>query len=84
MPAAAPSHEVRRAADGWIDLGRPDARLWVGRAWPGEDVAVPPGLLVVRGVDGVVVERQDGGPVSGPAALLVWQLDAGRPAWADA
>jgi quercetin 2,3-dioxygenase len=82
-PAAAPSHEVHRAADGWIDLRRPDARLWVGRARPGEDVVVPPGLLVVRGVDGVVVEQQDGGPVHGPGALLVWQLDAARPAWAD-
>jgi len=82
-PAAPPSHEVHRAANGWVDLRRPDARLWVGRAGPGEDVEVPPGLLVVRGVDGVVVEQTDGGPVRGPGALLVWQLDAGRPAWAD-
>jgi hypothetical protein len=44
---------------------------------------VPAGLLVVRRVDGVVVEQQDGGPVSGPGVLLVWELDAGRPAWAD-
>jgi len=82
-PAAPPSHEVHRAADGWVDLRRPDARLWVGRARPGEDVVVPAGLLVVRGVDGVVVEQQDGGPVRGPGVLLVWQLDAGRPAWAE-
>jgi quercetin 2,3-dioxygenase len=82
-PAAAAAHEVHRDADGWVDLRRPDARLWVGRARPGEDVVVPPGLLVVRGVDGVVVEQQDGGPVPGPGVLLVWQLDAGRPAWAD-
>jgi redox-sensitive bicupin YhaK (pirin superfamily) len=82
-PAAAPSHEVHRGAEGWVDLRRPDARLWVGRARPGEDVVVPPGLLIVRGVDGVVVEQQDGGPVRGPGALLVWQLDAGRPAWAE-
>jgi redox-sensitive bicupin YhaK (pirin superfamily) len=82
--AGPPSHEVHRAVAGWVDLRRPDARLWVGRARPGEDVVVPPGLLVVRGVDGVVVEQQDGGPVRGPGALLVWQLDAGRPAWADA
>jgi hypothetical protein len=43
---------------------------------------VPPGLLVVRGVDGVVVEQQDGGPVHGPGVLLVWQLDTARPEWA--
>jgi redox-sensitive bicupin YhaK (pirin superfamily) len=82
-PAAPPSHEVHRAADGWVDLRRADVRLWVGRARAGEDVVVPAGLLVVRGVDAVVVEQQDGGPVGGPAALLVWQLDTGRPAWAD-
>jgi len=82
-PAAPPSHEVHRAAHGWVDLRRPDVRLWVGRARPGEEVEVPPGLLVVRGVDGVVVEQTDGGPVTGPGVLLVWQLDAGRPAWAD-
>jgi redox-sensitive bicupin YhaK (pirin superfamily) len=82
-PSAPPSHEVHRAADGWLDLRRPDVRLWVGRARPGEDVAVPPGLLVVRGVDGVVVEQQDGGRVTGPGLLLVWQLDVGRPAWAE-
>ena len=81
-PAAPPSHEVHRAADGWVDLRRPDVRLWIGRARPGDDVVVPPGLLVVRGVDGVVVEQQDGGPVRGPGVLLVWQLDSARPEWA--
>jgi len=79
---ATPSHEVHRAADGWVDLRRPDVRLWVGRPRAGEDVGVPPGLLVVRGIDGMVVEQQDGGPVRGPAALLVWQLDTSRPDWA--
>jgi quercetin 2,3-dioxygenase len=34
-------------------------------------------------VDGVLVERQDGRTVTGPGAVLVWQLDTGRPAWAD-
>jgi redox-sensitive bicupin YhaK (pirin superfamily) len=81
---AAPSHEVHREADGWVDLRRPDARLWVARVPPGDDVAVPPGLLVVRGVDGVVVEQQTGGrAVPGPAVALVWQLETARPAWAD-
>jgi hypothetical protein len=50
---------------------------------PGEDVTVPPGLLVVRGVDGVLVQQQDGGRVDAPGVVLVWQLDTGRPAWAD-
>jgi len=62
-PAVPPSHTVRRAARGWVDLGRPDARLWVGA--PG-DAGAPPGLRV-----------EPGGGV-----LLVWRLDAGRPAWA--
>jgi redox-sensitive bicupin YhaK (pirin superfamily) len=81
-PAAPPSHEVHRAAEGWVDLGRRDARLWVARARPQEDVEVPSGLIVVRGVDGVVVEQQDGGPVRGPGVVLVWQLDTARPDWA--
>ena len=81
-PATPPSHEVHRAADGWIDLRRPDARLWVGRVRAGEDLVVPPGLLVVRAVDAVVVEQQDGGPVTGPGVVLVWQLDTARPDWA--
>jgi hypothetical protein len=83
-PGAPPSHEVHRAASGWVDLRRPDVRLWLARPRPGEQVTVPPGLLVVRGVDGVLVEPRDGGTVRGPAAVLVWQLDTGRPAWADA
>lgn len=81
-PGAPPSHEVHRAASGWIDLRRPDARLWVTGVRPGEEVEVPAGLLVVRGVDGVLVERQEGTTVRGPGAVLVWQLDTGRPAWA--
>src|SRR5215210_822997 len=58
-PGAPPSHEVHSGAAGWVDLRRPDARLWLARVRPGESVAVPPGLLVVRGADGVLVERQD-------------------------
>ena len=81
-PGAAASHEVHRAASGWVDLGRPDARLWVARPGPGSSVTVPPGLLLVRGVDGVLVEQQAGRDVEGPAAVLVWQLDVERPAWA--
>jgi hypothetical protein len=82
-PGAPPSHEVHRAAAGWVDLRRPDARLWLAWVRPGETVAVPPGLLVVRGVDDVLVEQQAGRPVEGPGVVLVWQLDTERPAWAD-
>jgi quercetin 2,3-dioxygenase len=83
QPGAAPSHEVHRAPTGWVDLRRADARLWLARMRPGETVEVPPGLLVVRGVDGVVVGQQDGGPVDGPGVVLVWQLDTERPAWTE-
>ena len=83
-PAAPPSHEVHRDADGWVDLRRPDARLWVARVRSGADVVAPPGLLVVRGVDDVVVEQQTGRVVPGPAVALVWQLETARPAWAEA
>ena len=82
-PGAPTSHSVHRAADGWVDLGRADARLWVGRLAPGASADVPAGLLVLRGADGVLVERQHGRTVREPGAVLVWQLDAGRPAWAD-
>jgi redox-sensitive bicupin YhaK (pirin superfamily) len=82
-PGVQPSHEVLRAADGWVDLRRPDARLWVARVRPGEVMPVPAGLLVVRGVDGVLVEQQAGREVAEPGAVLVWQLDTGRPSWAD-
>jgi redox-sensitive bicupin YhaK (pirin superfamily) len=81
-PVAPPAHEVHRAATGWVDLGRTDARLWLARAVPGQAVTVPAGLLVARGIDGVVVEQQAGRTVEGPGALLVWQLDTARPAWA--
>lgn len=83
VPSAPPAHEVHRSASGWVELGRPDARLWVAWARAGEAVVVPPGLLVVRGRDEVVVEPQDGGPVQGPGALLVWQLATTRPEWAQ-
>jgi redox-sensitive bicupin YhaK (pirin superfamily) len=83
-PGAPPSHEVHRAAVGWVELRRPDARLWLARVRPGESVVAPPGLLIVRGVDGVLVEQQDGRPVAEPGAVLVWQLDTDRPSWAEA
>ena len=83
-PGAPASYAVERDAVGWVDLQRADARLWVARVRPGESVDVPPGLLVVRGADGVLVEQQAGRAVTGPGAVLVWQLDTRRPAWAEA
>jgi hypothetical protein len=65
-----------------VDLGRPDARLWVAAVAAGESVDPPSGLRVVaRG--GEVTAGPASGPVTGPATVCVWQLDAGRPAWAD-
>jgi len=81
-PSAPPSHEVHRAASGWVELRRPDARLWLARLRPEEAVEVPAGLLVLRGVDGVLVEQQAGRVVRGPGQVLVWQLDTARPTWA--
>jgi redox-sensitive bicupin YhaK (pirin superfamily) len=65
-PGAAPSHEVHRAPRGWVDLGRPDARLWVGTA---ED-DLPAGEVVV------------GGRERGTDLVVVWRLTAVRPDWA--
>ena len=80
-PAAPASHDVHPAVSGWLDLGRSDARVWIGRAVPGEVLDVPAGLLVLRGIDGARVAQQDGGSVEGPGQVLVWQLDTERPAW---
>jgi hypothetical protein len=45
-------------------------------------MAVPPGLLVLRGRDDVLVEQQSGRRVEGPGMALVWQLETARPDWA--
>ena len=82
-PSAEPTHVVHRGAEGWVDLDRTDARLWVARVASGVPVDVPPGLLVARGVDGVLVERQVGRTVEEPGLVLVWQVDDARPTWAD-
>ena len=81
-PGEPAAHEVHRAVDGWVALDRPDARLWIGTVADGTTTTVPPGLLVLAAPDGVRVEQQDGAWVHGPATAVVWQLDAGRPAWA--
>ena len=48
---AAASYDVVPAAGGWVDLGRTDARLWIGTA--GGDV--PEGLVLVPEDSGTVV-----------------------------
>ena len=76
-PGAQPAHDVLLRPSGWVDLSRPDARLWLGE--PGPDV--PGGLrVVVR--DGEVTAEGGEGPVEDASAVLVWQLDPARPAWA--
>ncbi len=77
-PDADPAHEVHRAASGWLDLRRDDARLWISRA----PVVVPSGLLVFRGADSVLVEQQGGRRLDDGGTALVWQLETSRPAWA--
>jgi quercetin 2,3-dioxygenase len=82
-PAAAAAHAVHRSVTGWLPLDRADARLWIGCAEPGGTCEPPSGLVLVADPDGV--RRHDGGPLrpAGPATVLVWQLDAGRPSWAS-
>ncbi|WP_236825733.1 MULTISPECIES: pirin family protein [unclassified Blastococcus] len=81
-PAEPATHAVHRSPGGWVELGRADARLWVGRAAPGEELVPPAGLVLVAGHDGV--RPHEGGPVRAPGAVtvLAWRLDAGRPSWA--
>ena len=58
------THAWGDGAAGWVELRRPDARLWLG---PAEEPA-PEGLVVTP---------------EGSGTVVVWQLDAARPAWAD-
>ena len=87
-PAAAPAHRVHAAPSGWVDLGRPDARLWIGRG----DDAAPPGLRLIVEPERTAVRTELSAPKArGGTALwapearetvVVWQLDTARPAWA--
>jgi hypothetical protein len=80
---AQPAHEVWSSVRGWVELGRPDARLWHATLADGESVDVPAGLLVVVPPLGAATTRQqDGDRCTGPATVCVWQLDPARPAWA--
>lgn len=78
------THEVLAAAAGWIDLGRPDARLWVARLAPGTRAAVPAGLRIVAGSGPATVAEAEAGEVRAgePCTVVVWALDRARPAWA--
>jgi redox-sensitive bicupin YhaK (pirin superfamily) len=80
-PGGQPAHDVLLRPAGWVDLGRPDARLWVGRL-DGGTHEVPAGLRVVIR-DGEVTAEPGEGSLTGPATVCVWQLDAMRPAWAE-
>jgi hypothetical protein len=85
-PHAEPEHEVAGAPRGWVDLERPDALLWVARLAPGTAVHVPAGLRVVAGRDGAEVAERPAEEVragQGVTAVVVWQLETERPAWAQ-
>jgi hypothetical protein len=77
-PQAPSSHRVIPAPSGWVDLGRPDARLWIG---PGEGAAPPPGLVLLAGPERTAVLEELSAPRA-PGVVVVWQLDTARPAWA--
>jgi hypothetical protein len=81
-PGGPPRHAVVRAARGWVDLGRPDARLWVAPAGAGERPDPPPGLLLVARDGEVAVVGAGQVPPDGPGTALVWQVEAARPSWA--
>jgi hypothetical protein len=88
-PGQQPGHRVVRwtasGHRGWVDLGRPDARLWMARVPADETVPVPPGLRVVATRDRVwagPVPSAGEGRLTGPATVCVWQLDRARPLWA--
>jgi redox-sensitive bicupin YhaK (pirin superfamily) len=83
-PDAAPTHRVLRAAAGWLDLGRPDARLWVAAVPAGGTVDLPAGTALLCTEDGVVGPFAGGSrsTAEGPATALVWEVDTARPAWA--
>jgi quercetin 2,3-dioxygenase len=82
-PGAPPSHVVHRGARGWVEVGRGDARLWVGQVPAGEEVEIPEGLVVVA--TSSRAEIVAGGRIRAdePATVLVWRLDVDRPAWAQ-
>lgn len=88
-PGAAPAYAVARQPRGRVDLERTDALLWAARLAPGAAVEAPAGLRVVAVDDDPEVQAADrpAEPVragDAPVTVLVWRLETGRPAWADA
>jgi hypothetical protein len=81
-PGAPPAHDVWATPDGWVDLGRSDARLWLASPGAGERVEPPPGLRVICLGDEVTAAPGEG-PLTGPATVCAWLLDTARPAWAE-
>ena len=76
-PADPAAYEVVRRPSGWVELGRPDARLWLGS--PADPA--PEGLRLGVTADGVLVDDA----ASAQAVVVrevVWELDRSRPAWA--
>lgn len=78
-PGEPAGHEVHRAAAGWIDLRRPDARLWVGPAAAGP----PPGLALAVGAAEVRLLADGDAGAAGAGTVVVWQVDEARPVWAE-
>jgi redox-sensitive bicupin YhaK (pirin superfamily) len=79
-----PAHEVHPCPDGWVDLGRPDARLWLAALSEGERAELPEGLQLVVSAADTQVTHGRGGAFTAKQKLtvLVWQLDVARPDWA--
>ena len=79
-----PAHEVHPRPDGWVELGRPDARLWLAALSEGERAELPEGLQLVVSATDTQVTHGTGGAFTAKEELtvLVWQLDVARPAWA--
>jgi hypothetical protein len=73
-PGAPPSHEVHRAAAGWVDLRRPDARRWLAWPRPGAEVDRAVGVVVGGGEQLGGADRH--APLSRPGQP---SAQAGRP-----
>jgi redox-sensitive bicupin YhaK (pirin superfamily) len=85
-PHAPARYGVVAGPRGWVDLERPDALLWVARLAPGTAARAPAGLQLVAGPDGVGVATRPQEQVRAGEAVttvVVWQVDAGRPEWAE-
>jgi redox-sensitive bicupin YhaK (pirin superfamily) len=83
-PTAPAAYRVT-ASSGWIDLDRPDARLWCRRLAAGEEASPPAGFRLRAEENAVHLDGHvPQSPVTAaePTVVLVWQLDRTRPSWA--